>query len=93
MLRLKEGKVFLQTAIDCRSRYAWARLYPSKLPVTTAHLMNDDVLPIFEAHEVKIETVLSDNGRKSCGRADQHPHELSLQLEDIAHRTTRVRRP
>ena len=87
------GKIFLQTAIDCHSRYAWARLYPSKLPVTAVHLMNSDVLPTFEANEVKIETVLSDNGREFCGRPDQHPYELFLQLEDIAHRTTRVRRP
>jgi transposase InsO family protein len=28
------GKVHLQTAIDCHSRYAWTRLYPSKLPLT-----------------------------------------------------------
>lgn len=87
------GKIFLQTAIDCHSRYAWARLYPSKLPVTAVHLMNNDVLPTFETHGVKIETVLSDNGREFCGRPDQHPYELFLQLEDIAHRTTRVRRP
>jgi hypothetical protein len=38
--------------------------------------MNNDVLPTFEAHEVKIETVLSDNGREFCGRPDQHPYEL-----------------
>jgi len=87
------GKVYLQTAIDCHSRYAWARLYPSKLPVTAVHMMNNDVLPTFEAHEAKIEVVLSDNGREFCGRPDQHPYELFLQLEDIQHRTTRVRRP
>ncbi len=55
--------------------------------------MNNDVLPTLEAHEVKIETVLSDNGREFCGRPDQHPDELFLQLEDLAYRTTRVRRP
>jgi transposase InsO family protein len=36
--------------------------------------------------------VLSDNGREFCGRPDQHPDELFLQLEDIEHRTTRVKR-
>ena len=87
------GKVYLQTAIDCHSRYAWARLYPSKLPVTAVHLMNTDVIPSFEAHNARIETVLSDNGREFCGRPDQHPYELFLQLEDIEHRTTRVKRP
>jgi transposase InsO family protein len=87
------GKVYLQTAIDCHSRYAWARLYPSKLPVTAVHLMNNDVLPTFEAHDARIENVLSDNGREFCGRPDQHPYELFLQLEEIEHRTTRVKRP
>jgi transposase InsO family protein len=37
--------------------------------------------------------VLSDNGREFCGRPDQHPFELFLQLEEIEHRTTKVRRP
>jgi transposase InsO family protein len=87
------GKLYLQTAIDCHSRHAWARLYPSKLPVTAVHLMNSDVIPTFEAHGAKIDTVLSDNGREFCGRPDQHPYELFLQLEDIEHRTTRVKRP
>jgi transposase InsO family protein len=87
------GKIYLQTAIDCHSRYAWARLYPSKLPVTAVHLMNNDVIPTFEANGAKIATVLSDNGREFCGRPDRHPYELFLQLEDIEHRTTRVKRP
>lgn len=44
-------------------------------------------------HGARITTVLSDNGREFCGRSDRHPYELFLQLEDIAHRTTKVRRP
>lgn len=87
------GKVYLQTVIDCYSRYAFGRLYTSKLPLTAVHVLNNDVLPFFEAQGVRIETLLSDNGREYCGRPDHHPFELFLQLEDIAHRTTRVRRP
>lgn len=87
------GKVYLQTAIDCFSRYAWARLYPNKMPVTAVHLLNTDVLPTFEQHKARITTVLSDNGREFCGRPDRHPYELFLQLEEIEHRTTRVKRP
>jgi transposase InsO family protein len=83
------GKVYLQTAIDCHSRYAWARLYPNNLPVTAVQLMNND----FEAHGAKIDAVLSDNGRKFCGRVDRHPYELFLQLEGIKHKRTRVNRP
>ena len=87
------GKVYLQTAVDCHSRYAWGRLYPNKMPVTAVHLMNNDVRPSFEAHNARIDTVLSDNGREFCGRPDRHPYELFLQLEEIEHRTTGVRRP
>lgn len=87
------GKVYLQTAVDCHSRYAWGRLYPNKLPVTAVHIMNNHVLPTFDAHQARISTVLSDNGREFCGRPDRHSYELFLQLEDIAHRTTQVRRP
>lgn len=36
---------------------------------------------------------LSDNGREFCGRPDRHPYELFLQLEEIEHRKTKVRRP
>jgi len=87
------GKVYLQSVIDCYSRYAWGRLYTSKLPVTAVHVLNEDVLPFFEEHDARITTILSDNGREFCGRADNHPYELFLQLEEIEHRTTKVRRP
>jgi transposase InsO family protein len=87
------GKVYLQTAIDCHSRHAWARLYPNKLPVTAVQLMNNDVLPAFEAQAAKIDAVLSDNGREFCGREDRHPYELFLRLEGIEHKKTRVKRP
>ena len=87
------GKVYLQSAIDCHSRYAWGRLYTSKLPITAVHLMNNDVLPTFDAAGAKIDVVLSDNGREFCGRPDRHPYELFLQLEEIEHRTTKVKRP
>ena len=87
------GKVYLQTVLDCYSRFAFGRLYNSKLPLTAVHVLNNDVLPYFEQQGVRIETLLSDNGREYCGRPDQHPFELFLQLESINHRTTRVRRP
>jgi transposase InsO family protein len=87
------GKIYLQTVIDCHSRYAWGRLYPNKLPLTAVQVLNNDVLPTFEAHNATIDAVLSDNGREFCGREDQHPYELFLQLEGIEHKRTRVRRP
>ena len=87
------GKVYIQTVLDCFSRYVWARLYTSTMPVTAVQILNNHVLPFFEEHRVKIRTILSDNGREYCGRPDKHPYELFLQLEDIEHRTTKVGRP
>jgi transposase InsO family protein len=87
------GRVYLQSVLDCHSRYAWGRLYTSKLPVTAVHVLNLDVLPFFEQHNATIENILSDNGSEYCGKLDRHPYELFLQLENIKHRRTRVSRP
>lgn len=87
------GKIYLQSVIDCHSRYAFGRLYTSKLPITAVHTLNETVLPFFEEHDAEITTILSDNGREFCGRPDKHPYEIFLQLEGIEHRTTKVRRP
>ena len=86
-------RVYLQTVIDCHSRYAWGRLYTNKLPVTAVHVLNNDVLPFFDEKKIKVKAVLTDNGREYCGRPDRHPFELFLQLEEIEHRRTKVRRP
>ncbi|MDR7018632.1 transposase InsO family protein [Aeromonas salmonicida] len=61
------GKVYLQTVLDCYSRHAWGRLYTSKLPITSVHVLNETVLPFFETHEARVYTILSDNGREFCG--------------------------
>jgi transposase InsO family protein len=87
------GRIYMQSVIDCHSRFGWGRLYTSKMPVTAVHILNNDVLPYFENHDVRIMTVLSDNGREYCGREDNHPYELFLKLEEIEHRTTKVKRP
>jgi hypothetical protein len=63
------------------------------LALTAVQLLNNDVLPAFEARRAKIDAVLSDDGREFYGREDRHPYELFLQLEDIEHKRTRVNRP
>lgn len=83
---LAKARVYLQTAFDCHSRHAWARLFPNKLPVTAVQTLNNDVLPTFGAEGATVEVVLSDNGREFCGRDDQQPYKLFLQLEGIEHR-------
>jgi len=87
------GRVYMQTVIDCHSRFAWARLYTNKTPLTAVHVLDNQVLPHFEKHKLRVHTILSDNGREYCGREDRHPYELYLQLEEIEHRKTKVRSP
>lgn len=60
---------------------------------TVVRLMNHDPQPTFEAARARTEVVLSDNGREFCGRHGRRRYELFLQLEEIEHRTTRVKRP
>ena len=67
------GKGYIQTVLDCFSRYVWARLYALKMQVTAVQILNNDVLPFFEEDGVKIWTILSDNGREYCGPAGQAP--------------------
>lgn len=87
------GKVYVQVVVDVFCSLAFAKVYTSKMPVTSADLLYDRVLPFYEALGVKVQAVLTDNGREYCGRPERHPYELFLQLEDIEHRTTKVRSP
>lgn len=51
------------------------------------------VLHCYDALGVKVEAVLTDNGREFCGRLDTPTYELMLAIEDIEHRKTRGARP
>ena len=51
--------------LDRFSRYVWARLYTSKLPVTAVQILNNHALPFFEEHGLKVQTILSDPANPS----------------------------
>jgi transposase InsO family protein len=87
------GKVYVQVVVDVFCSLAFAKVYNSKMPITAVDLLYDRVLPFYEALGVTVGAVLTDNGREFCGREDRHPYELLLALEDIQHRTTKVRTP
>ncbi|VXA78818.1 transposase (fragment) [Aeromonas salmonicida] len=56
-------------------------------------MLNETTLSFFETHQAQVYTVLSNSGREFYWRPDHHPYELLLHLEEIEHRTTKVRRP
>jgi hypothetical protein len=43
------GRVYQQTCIDTYSKVAFAKLYDRKTPITAADLLNDRVVPFFDA--------------------------------------------
>ena len=73
--------------------FAFGKLYPSKLPETAVDVLYDRVLPFYESQGLKVDNILSDNGREYCGRPMIHPYQIFLELYDIEHRRTQVARP
>src|SRR3712207_2686734 len=72
------GRIDQQTFIDTYAKVAFAKLYDRKTPITAADLLNDRVVPFFDAHEVKLSRMLTDRGTEYCGnpRSEEHTSEL-----------------
>jgi transposase InsO family protein len=87
------GKVYVQVVVDVFCSLAFAKVYTSKMPITATDLLYDRVLPFYEALGVTVGAVLTDNGREFCGVKEKHPYELLLAMENIEHRTTKIRSP
>ena len=87
------GRIYQQTFIDTYSKVALAKLYDRKTPLTAADLVNDRVVPFFDANEVKLSRVLTDRGTEYCGNPERHEYELYLALEDVDHSRTKTKSP
>src|SRR5437867_1904222 len=87
------GRIYQQTFIDTYAKVAFAKLYDRKTPVTAAELLNDRVLPFYEAHEIPLLRVLTDRGTEFCGNPEAHDYELYLAVEDIDHTRTKTKSP
>lgn len=87
------GRIYQQTFIDTYCKVAHAKLYNSKDAITSADLLNDRVLPMYEEHHVDLQRVLTDRGTEYCGKIENHPYQLYLDLEDIVHTKTKARHP
>ncbi|MER3356528.1 MAG: IS481 family transposase, partial [Hoeflea sp. D1-CHI-28] len=87
------GRIYQQTFVDTYSKVAAAKLYTTKTPITAADLLNDRVLPLFEAHELPLLRILTDRSTKYCGRVEQHDYELYLAVNDIDHTKTEAKSP
>lgn len=87
------GKVYQQTYVDTYSKVSHCKLYTTKTPITAADLLNDKVLPFYEAHQIPILRILTDRGTEYCGKIEQHDYQLYLAINDIEHTKTKARSP
>lgn len=85
--------MYQQTFVDTCSKVAFAKLYPTKTPVTAADLLNDKVLPFFEQEQLPMLRILTDRGSEYCGRAEAHDYQLYLAINDIEHSKTKIKSP
>jgi len=87
------GRIYQQTYVDTYSKWACAKLYTTKTPITAADLLNDRVLPFMEEQGMGVIRIMTDRGTEYCGRPESHDYQLYLALNDIEHTKTKVRHP
>ena len=87
------GRIYQQTFVDTYSKAAFAKLYTTKTPITAADMLNDKVLPFFEANELPVLRILTDRGTEYCGCVEQHDYQLYLAINDIDHTKTKAMSP
>jgi len=87
------GRIYQQTFIDTYSKVACAKLYTTKTPITAADLLNDKVLPLFEANGLPMLRILTDRGTEYCGKPEQHDYQLYLAINTIEHTKTKAKSP
>lgn len=87
------GRIYQQTFVDTYSKVAFAKLYTTKTPITSADALNDKVLPFFNEQELPMLRILTDRGTEYCGRVEQHDYQLYLALNDIEHTKTKAMSP
>ena len=87
------GRIYQQTFVDTYAKAAFAKLYTTKTPLTAADLLNDRVLPFYEAQEVPSPRILTDRGSEFCGRIERHEYKLYLAVNDIDHTRTKAQSP
>lgn len=87
------GRIYQQTYIDTYCKVAQAKLYTAKDAITAADLLNDKVLPLYEEQGIRLLRILTDRGTEYCGKLENHPFQLYLDLEDIDHTRTKAKSP
>ena len=87
------GRIYQQTFIDTYSKVATVKLYDRKIALVAADMLNDRVLPMYEADNIPLMRILTDRGTEYCGNREHHEYQLYLAIEDIDHSKTKAKSP
>jgi len=91
------GKIYHQAAIDCNCSFGFTKIYNSRSADTSVDLLKQKVLPFYKAMGVKIERVITDNGKEythhSKASRPKHKYEKFLKDNLVVHSLTKVRSP
>lgn len=87
------GRIYQQTVIDTYSKHAFTKLYDRKNALVAADILNDQVVPFYEKHDIPVLRMLTDRGTEYCGNREHHEYQLYLAIENIDHSKTKARSP
>jgi hypothetical protein len=71
----------------------FAKLYDCKNALVAPDILNDQILPFFEEHDVPLLRILTDRGTEYSGKQEHHEYQLYLGIENIDHSKTKARSP
>ena len=56
-------------------------------------VLHDEALAFYSERSLRVEDVLTDNGRELCGGEGDHLYRIYPALNEVEHWTSKVRRP
>src|SRR5436853_7818761 len=68
LFRSGVGRVYQQTFIDTYAKVAFAKLYDRKTPITAAEILNDRVVPLYDADGIRICRLLTKSCTELCSQ-------------------------
>jgi hypothetical protein len=87
------GRIYQQTFVDTYSKWAAAKLYRTKTPITAADMLNDKVLPFFEEQGMGILRILTDRNTAAECKSMITSFSLACAASSIRKRRPDIRKP
>ena len=75
------------------AKWAAAKLYTIKTPITTEDLLNERVLPFFTSEELGSIRMLTNRAPEYCSKLETHNYGLYLAINGIKHTKSKAHHP